>query len=78
MELENLKFWMVYGLGSGRPTYRHETEDSAVEEAKRLARQCPGVDFFVLESTHRVKKYDVDVTKIGSIRGSVLDDGIPF
>lgn len=79
MENQSLKFWMVYGLHQGRPTYRHKTEDSAVEEAKRLARAHPDTDFYVLESTHRVVKRDVDVTKFGFVRGGDFNaDDIPF
>lgn len=69
-------FWMVYGLHQRAPVYRHKTEGSAIEEAKRLARVHPDVDFFVLESTHHVVKRDVDVTPLG--RASADDDGIPF
>ncbi len=78
--MESIKFWMVYGLGQGRPTHRHKSEESAIAEAKRLARLAPEVEFFVLESTHHVVKRDVDVTSIGSIRGRVrdFDDDIPF
>ena len=36
-------FWMV--LGSGLPTYRHDTERSARAEAERLARQQAGQEF---------------------------------
>lgn len=78
MENESVKFWMVYGLHQRAPAYRHKSESSAVDEAKRLAREHPGIHFFVLETTHHVVKRDVDVTKIGSVRGSTFDDGIPF
>lgn len=62
------RFWMVYGLHQGAPTHRHKTEQSAVTEAKRLARLHPEVEFFVLETTHHVVKRDVDVTPIGGGR----------
>lgn len=79
MEPYALKFWMVYGLHQRLPVYRHKTEASAVAEAKRLARHHPEIEFFVLESTHHVVKRDVDVTKLGSVLGSVFDaDDIPF
>ncbi|NTG01854.1 DUF2188 domain-containing protein [Rhizobium rhizogenes] len=73
------KFWMVFGRGQGRPTYLHNSEQSALDEAKRLARLAPEVEFFVLETTHRVVKRDVDVTNLGLVRGSVFNaDDIPF
>lgn len=75
----DLKFWMVYGLHQRAPTARHKTEQSAINESKRLARLHPEIEFFVLESTHRVVKRDVDVTKLGFSNGIVFDDNeIPF
>lgn len=73
------KFWMVYGLHQRAPTARHKTANSALAEARRLARSYPEVEFFVLESTHHIVKRDVDVTKLGFIQGSSFDpDEIPF
>jgi len=76
------RFWMVYGLHQGAPTARHKSEISAVNEAKRLARQNPEVNFFVLEATHHVVKRDVDVARIGEDRRPWdrrdHDDDIPF
>lgn len=79
-------FWMVYGLHQRSPTVRHKTERSAVEEASRLARINPGVQFFVLEATHNIVKRDVDVTPLGraalydtpDFSRPDYDDGIPF
>lgn len=74
-------FWMVYGLHQRAPVYRHKSEGSAVEEAKRLARLHPDVEFYVLETIHRVVKRDVDVTPMSV--GAPYDhrfnpDDIPF
>lgn len=44
------EFWMVYGVNQGCPTVRHRSEESAVHEAKRLARESPGTRFVVLRS----------------------------
>lgn len=75
------RFWMVYGLHQGAPTARHKTEVSAINEAKRLARMNPDVEFFVLETTHHVVKRDVDVSQISESGGFYRrhpDDDIPF
>jgi hypothetical protein len=42
------RFWMVYGIGQGAPRYHHHTKEAAVEEARRLAMNAPGVRFIVL------------------------------
>ena len=55
------KFWMI--LGSGTPTYRHQEFRSAKEEAERLARNNPGVEFTVLESVAHVVRSDMVWTK---------------
>lgn len=55
------KFWMVYGIGCGRPTYRHETKESAHNEASRLALANPGTDYIVLKAT---KGYRADSPKL--------------
>lgn len=45
------KFWTVWELdGSKTPTRRHETFDSAITEAERLARKVRGRTFVVLEA----------------------------
>lgn len=44
------RFWMVYGNGQGRPTYQHRDPKTAWDEARRLSRANPGVEFFVLEA----------------------------
>ena len=73
-------FWMVYGLHQRGPTFRHKTERSAVDEASRLARQNPDVQFFVLEATHNIVKRDVDIVRLGRAAQTdrSYDDEIPF
>lgn len=73
-------FWMVYGLGHKSPTVRHKTEDSALREAKRLARMNPDVEFYVLETIHHAVKREVDVTFIGrhEPNDALPYDDIPF
>lgn len=77
METGDRKFWMVYGLHQRGPVYRHKSEASAIDEARRLARAHPDVEFFVLETMHHVVKRDVDVTAIGR-NDDPYGDGIPF
>lgn len=78
-----MPFWMVYGIGQGGPTVRHKTRESAIAEAKRLARHNPEVGFVVLEATHHVIKRDVDITPIDPDFAEVeprrmADSDIPF
>ncbi len=71
-------FWMVYGLHQGAPTVRHKTEESAINEARRLARNNPDVHFYVLAASHHVVKRDVDVTPIGLRAFVETGDDVPF
>jgi len=64
------KFWMV--LGSGNPVFHHESEQSAMKEAERLARQNRGSTFTVLEAVGTVTASDV------MWREAVEDPEIPF
>lgn len=68
------QFWMV--LGTGAPTYRHDSIASATTEAERLARANPGVTFFVLAAVASVCKSDVVWTRID--QAETPDDVIPF
>ena len=56
------KFWMV--LGSGVPSVRHSSIDSAEREAERLAKLNAGQQFFVLEAVKSVKAGDVEWTEL--------------
>lgn len=46
------QFWLVWNVGGGAPTHKHDTEQSAIYEAERLARANPGQQFAVLEAIH--------------------------
>lgn len=65
-------FWMVYGADQRAPTVRHTSEAVAIAEAQRLARNNPGIEFFVLESVARAIKADVAFDRIER------PDPIPF
>lgn len=81
-------FWMVYGAGQSAPTVRHRTPESAIGEARRLARVAPDVEFFVLQAIAHVVKRDVEITPMAGDsdfaevpmvpRRHPADDGIPF
>lgn len=43
------KFWMITGDGN-QPRVRHTNKKLATDEAERLARDNPGVKFYVLEA----------------------------
>lgn len=53
------KFWMVWRENGDIPRYKHATEASAKQEAERLARNNPGVKFYVLVSVDACRLIDV-------------------
>lgn len=57
-------FWMVWNPQGYNPTREHETLESAQREAERLARQCRGQNFVVLESVEVVTVDDVKRTDL--------------
>ena len=79
-------FWMVYGVGGRGPSYRHDTEGSAIREAERLAECAPGTTFVVLEATQaiRLRRFDRFDLRLApappGVRESRADDedDIPF
>ena len=57
--MRNTRFWMVYGETQGPPTVMHASRHLAKTEAARLARQNPGIAFYVLEAVEGVEKQDL-------------------
>lgn len=54
------QFFLVWSpQGQTPPVVRHPTRAEAVIEAKRLAAQRPGAEFFVLASVGCAKRVDV-------------------
>lgn len=76
------QFWMVYGIGKKSPTYRHDSLNSALAEAKRLARENPGLTFVVLEAVGAIVKREFDTISYRADRSEVISfpatDNIPF
>jgi hypothetical protein len=66
-------FWMVYGMGQRNPAHEHTSEASAIEEAKRLSREVPGVQFFVLEAKRGYVLAPPPITDI-----EIDPDEVPF
>lgn len=59
-------FFLVWSpTGSAPPSRRHETEESAVRKAERLAETAPQAEFFVLRA--------VSVSKKSTVRTVPLD-----
>lgn len=65
------KYYMVLCAQTGYSRYKHESYQSAKDEAVRLARQNPGNDFVVLLGVATVKKNDVVIDELER-------DEIPF
>ena len=69
-------FWMVWNPRGGPPTVRHVSYESARDEAKRLARQVPDNQFFVLKSVGCAQRETV--SWVGLRDDDPYGDGIPF
>ena len=61
-------FWLVWNPQGRAPTFRHDSEQSAIDEASRLATSLPSNEFFVLQASHHVKREQpVTITKLDEI-----------
>jgi len=78
MDKINSKFWMVYGIGQRQPAFQHDSKALAEHEAKRLARNNPGVTFVVLEAVSAMIKHDVEVIALRERSDNPANDGMPF
>ena len=58
------KYFMVHNPGNKYPTKQHETKESAVEEAKRLASANTDRVFVVLETIEAYKVQNPEPTQI--------------
>jgi hypothetical protein len=69
------QFWFVWNPQGNAPTCRHGSEQSAINEAERLARLNPGQEFVVLEALH---VRCVDSMKRVDLRQQPYVDDMPF
>lgn len=62
---ENAPFWFVWNPCGRNPSYKHPTEESAMQEAKRLAKEYAGEygcgTFIVLQSVAAFKMQRVNL-----------------
>lgn len=72
MEKAPKPFWMIVGIGQGSPSMKHDSIEKAETEAKRLARNNPGVTFVVLQAVSAVTKREFDTI---TFRGGPARDG---
>ena len=59
----NKKFFMIYVEGKDSPTIKHESYDSAIYEAERLARKTKK-QVYVLEAIQKVEICDLKITQL--------------
>ena len=53
------KFWLVWAEYGGQPTFKHNSLESAMKEAERLALANSGKIFHVMEVVASCKRNDV-------------------
>ena len=68
---EKTPFWVVWNPNGHIPMHKHTDEESAMREAKRLAKERPDDTFYVLKPIAGVKVNDYQITRFD-------DDEIPF
>lgn len=64
-------FWLVWSPQGREPQRKHPSRQIAEGEALRLARQCPGSEFYVLCPVALMTKSDVRIERYAT-------DDIPF
>lgn len=79
---ETQKFWMVYGIGTRGPTYRHFSKAAAQTEAQRLAALHPETMFVVLAAVDAYATEKPAMVRFKLFKTAPLgrdaDDDIPF
>ena len=74
MELDRVKFWLVWNPQGRSPTHRHPTRQMADQEARRLALLNPDQDFFVLKAMGGLRS--AKPAEPETLR--MIEDPIPF
>jgi hypothetical protein len=64
MRIRSEPFWMIYGEGQNSPAVRHENFEAAKRESERLARNNPGIRFFILATVGVTERNDVTYRSI--------------
>ncbi len=57
-------FWFVWNEGGRAPAHKHQSQESAMQEAERLARKHQGQTFVVLESVCAMRVDSLQVTDL--------------
>lgn len=71
MTHEDPPFYLVWREGGNAPRVKHETVTQAENEAERLARQNPGVEFYVLTPTARAVERRVTITRFDPLANEI-------
>ena len=74
---EFTSFWMVWVEGSGPPSFKHWTEESAAKEADRLARIHKGYRVYVLHTVSACVHSEVQWLKAVNVIHESNQD-VPF
>ena len=67
------KFYMVFMEGGHTPTYKHETLEKAITEAKRLAKTHEKKTYILAT----IKSFELDIFKVEDVKPKEID-GLPF
>lgn len=59
----NEKFYMIYVDGRNTPTKKHDTEESAIKEATRLARET-GKSVYILKPIKKLEMSEIKITNL--------------
>lgn len=79
---DEAEFWMVWNPNGNTPRYTHQSYESAVTEAQRLARVVEGEQFYVLHAVAKAmiprKPVEVHLLLKQITPSQASDDQIPF
>lgn len=76
--MDGKRFYLVWSpTGIYAPKYRHGTQTAATTEAERLAKECPGQQFFVMAALS-LSSVPPITNKLTRDPEDKTDDDIPF